>query len=306
MANTFLKPTVIAAQALGLLYREIVLPRLVWSDAIPSFAGAFDDTVTIRVPARRQARTRTLRAGTPIVNDTSAEFGVPVKLTTDVYNGAPITDEELTLDIKDFGAQILQPQVRAVAEGLEDEVADAITGASYVETLTLDNDDPYRTAVAARKILNDNNVPHAGRTLLVGSAVEAAMLVSDRFVKADNIGSEKAVDAFAEATIGRVAGFTVVQSNAIAEDEAYAFHRTAYVLGTAAPRVPDGASFGESRAFMGIAMRWLKDYDYTNTTDRSLVNSWVGTAVVEDVTDPDESDGAPQLLRAVKVTAESL
>ena len=77
MPNTFLKPTVIAATAIGLLYRELVVARTIWTDAINpgEFQGAFADTVTMRVPARRSARTRTLRAGTAIVNDTSAEHG---------------------------------------------------------------------------------------------------------------------------------------------------------------------------------------------------------------------------------------
>jgi hypothetical protein len=50
VANTFLKPTVIARTALGLLERELVLPSLVWRDAVADFAGAQGDTVTIRVP----------------------------------------------------------------------------------------------------------------------------------------------------------------------------------------------------------------------------------------------------------------
>ena len=56
MANSFLKPEVIAATSLGLLQREVVLPRLVWNDAVSDFAGAKNDTVSIRVPARLEAR----------------------------------------------------------------------------------------------------------------------------------------------------------------------------------------------------------------------------------------------------------
>lgn len=298
MPNSFLKPTVIAPTALGLLLREIVLPRLVWTDAVPSFVGALNDTVSIRVPARRTATKRTLRAGTAIVNQVSHEFAVPVTLDTDIYNGAPITDEELTLDIVSFGTQILQPQVRAIVEGLEDEVALTITGATYTDTIELDEADPFIGFVDARTFLNDNNVTRTGRVMLVGSAVEAAVIKSDRLSKYDQSGSS---DALREATIGRMAGFEVVGSNAIPADEAYAFHRTAYVLGAHAPLVPDGATYGQRVSDEGIGMRWIRDYDYTNTTDRSLVNVWTGTAVVEDPDNPMASDSTKSLKRAVKL-----
>jgi hypothetical protein len=327
MANAFLKPTVIAATAVGLLYRELVVARTVWTDAINpnEFAGAFGDTVTMRVPARRSARTRVLRAGTAIVNDVSNEFGVDVKLTTDVYNGAPITDEELTLDIVDFGAQILMPQITAVAEGVEDAVVAEIEGATYESAMTLNPDwsefrvngftDWYRVANRARRLLNDKFVPKAQRTLLVGSEVEEEILNSDRFTRNDNIG-ESAEDALREATIGRIAGFNVVPSAALEADEAYAYHRTAFVLAARAPLVPRGVAFGTQRSLSegkqggtasvaGIGARWIMDYDYTNTTDRSLVNTWVGTETVKDPITPSNPASSFRLDRAVKIANNS-
>lgn len=326
MPGTYLKATQIAATSVGLLYRELVVARTVWTDAINpgEFTGAFNDTVTMRVPARRTARTRTLRAGTPITNDSSVEFGVPVKLDTDVYNGAPITDEELTLDITDFGGQILMPQVRAVAEGVEDQVIDEIEGADYGTNVIdptdtdfdddLSNTDWYLVATRARRMLNGLHVPKANRTLLVGAAVEEQILRSDRFNKFDNIGAE-ATDALREAALGRMAGFNVIPSEDIDEDSAYAYHKTAFVLATRAPKVPQGVSFGSNRSLGeaagatgyvgGLSARWIMDYDYTNTTDRSLVNTWVGTATVEDPDDPTDDASTTSLMRAVKITAGS-
>lgn len=326
MANTFLKPTVIARTAIGLLFRELVVARTVWTDAVNpgEFEGALNDTVTMRVPARRTAKKRTLRAGTQIVDEVSNEFGVPVQLTDDIYDSTPITDEELTLDIADFGAQILMPQIRAVAEGVEDEIIDEIQGATYDTDLTLDPGDFvdgtatdwYAVATRARKLLNDRNVPKSQRTLLVGSAVEEEILLSERFNKFDNIGGE-ATDALRESAIGRIAGFTVIPCNGIDEDEAFAYHRTAFVATARAPRVPQGVSMGTTRglgtaeqqgaaaSFGGISVRWIMDYDYRNTTDRSLVNTWVGTATVEDPDDPTDAESTKTLLRAVKITEGS-
>jgi hypothetical protein len=320
--NTFLKPTVIARAAVGLLYRDLTVARTVWTDAIDpgEFNGALNDTVTMRVPARRTARKRTLRAGTAIINDTSTEFGVPVKLDTDVYNGAPITDEELTLDITDFSSQVLMPQVRAVVEGVDDEVIDMIENAVYPADMLLDSADPdfvvsgetdwYFAALRARNILNTKKVPQAGRTLLIGSNVEELIMRSDRFVRFDSRGAAAAT-ALEGATIGRIAGFDVVLSTEIDPDTAYAYHRTAFVLATRAPLVPRGASFaqirgaavglGASEFYNGLSVRWLMDYDYTNTTDRSLVNTWVGTAQVTDPVAPTNPASAMANMRAVAI-----
>ncbi len=325
MPNTFLHPSVIARATVGLLYRELTVARTVWSDAIDpgEFTGALDDTVTMRVPARRVARKRTLRAGTAIVNDSSTEFGIPVKLDTDVYNGAPITDEELTLDITDFSAQVLMPQIRAVVEGIDDEVITEIETADYgtnvvdpTDTdLVVDGEtDWYFAALRARRLLNDESVPQNGRTLLVGSAVEENIRRSDRFVRYDSVGGG-ARDALAGATLGNIAGFDVVLSTEIDVDSAYAYHRTAFVLATRAPVVPRGASMaqvrnaavgmGASQFYNGLSVRWLMDYDYTNTTDRSLVNAWVGTEQVNDPDDSQDPDSTFSMKRAVKIAEGS-
>jgi len=326
VANKFLKPSVIARTTIGLLYRELVVARTLWTDAVDpgEFTGALNDTVNMRVPARRTARKRTLRAGTAIVNDVSNEFSVPVTLDTDVYNGAPITDEELTLDITDFAAQILMPQVRAVVEGLEDEAVDVIETATYPARLQIDPSDTefqvggetdwFRVAARAGTLLDTENVPTSGRTLLVGSTVAEQIITSDRFSKYNEIGPD-ATDALRERKIGRIGEFDVIKSSDIDAEDAYAYHRTAFVLATRAPLVPRGASFGQvsaagSRAgspgfYQGISVRWLMDYDYTNTTDRSLVNTWCGTAVVLDPITPSNPASASELKRAVKITAGS-
>lgn len=326
MANTFLKPSVIANMSIGLLYRELVVARTVWTDAVNpgEFSGALNDTVNMRIPARRTARKRTLRAGTAIVNDVSVEFSQPVQLTTDVYNGAPITDEELTLDITDFAAQILNPQIRAVAEGVEDEIVDEIEGATYPAGMVIDPTDTeflvsgstdwFIVAARAAKLLDLKNVPVTERFLLVGADVKEQIVTSDRFSRWEAVGPQ-AVDALTSRTIGKIADFTVVYSPSIDADTAYAYHRTAFVLATRAPLVPRGASSAVVRTaggaagapgyYDGLSVRWLSDYDYTNTTDRSLVNTWVGTATVLDPDAPTNPASTKSLMRAVKITPGS-
>lgn len=292
MANSFIKPERIAAQALGLLEREIVIPSLVWRNAGGSFQGVAGDTITIRVPARTTARTRALRGSRPttsegagiITMDELTETSVDVTLDTDVYSAVPITDEELTLDITDFGAQIAEPQVRAIAEGVENAVVAEMTGATYATSISIASAtasaDIYDALVDARVALNKANVPMSERYVVAGSDFEGVLLKSDDLHQVDRSGSPSALR---DAVIGSIAGFSqVVVSNALPSNVAFAFHRTAYVLSMQAPAVPTGATYGASRSAFGLAMRWIRDYDFRNVQDRSLFDVYIGTNVVAD------------------------
>jgi hypothetical protein len=284
VANTFLKPEVIARTALALLQREIILPRLVWRFGQSDFAGAKDDTITLRVPAVLTARDYEWRTrGAAIVIDDLTETGVDVTLDTHPYSAVAVTDEQLTLDIVNFGTQVLQPQVRAVAERLENLIATTLGGAIVPADAevahTIGTTDGYVTAVRARKILNIQNVPMAGRVLLLGANLEEDFLNSDHLTLVDQSGSDSALR---DGTLGRILGFTVITSNAIDPDIGYAFHQTAVAFGNVAPVVPDGASFGASEASDGLAMRWIRDYDPNYLRDRSVVSSFAGAASVEE------------------------
>jgi hypothetical protein len=51
VANTYIKAAQIVQAAALLLQREIVLPRLVWTQPDAGFVGALNDTITLKVPA---------------------------------------------------------------------------------------------------------------------------------------------------------------------------------------------------------------------------------------------------------------
>lgn len=301
MPNAFLTAERIAAAALGLLQREILLPGLVTSVPQADFRGSKDDTITLRVPAVLTARDYTMRYDrtNPIVIDDLTELAVPVQLTSHPYSAVAITDEQLTLDIADFGLQVLQPQVRAVAEKLEDVIAAAMAAADVPadSEIELDEADPVGTALDARKILNINNVPMAGRALVLGANMERVFLGAEGLIRVDASGSDSVLR---DATIGRVAGFTVVTSNAIDPDVGYAFHQTAIAFANVAPVVPDGATMGQSQTYRGLAMRWLRDYDPTHLQDRSVVSAFTGASTVTDG-DPD----TPVNMRLVKISTGS-
>lgn len=298
MTNTFLKAERIIAQGLGLLQREIVLPRLVTRYGERDFMGAKDDTVNVRVPALLQGRDYEWRTRTsPIVVDELNELSVPVTLDKHAYNAVGITDEELTLDIVSWGEQVARPQARAVAEKLEGYVATAMEGAPFAETVTYappanpDGDDLsfYKTLVQARKRLNAANVPKTGRIALIGLNLEEHALLHPHLVKVNEAGG---ADALEEAVLGRLAGFTVVSSNSIDEDFGIAFHPTAFAFANVAPVVPAGVPAGATDTFEGLAMRWVRDYDSDYLRDRSVFSSFAGAASINDGRDLESAVGS--------------
>ncbi|MGH8875790.1 MAG: P22 phage major capsid protein family protein [Stackebrandtia sp.] len=303
MANTFLKPEVIAATALGLLERDIVLPGLVWRDAVESFDGARDDTVSLRVPARTKAQRRRMR-GEPrgkITAQKLKETKVDVTLSEHVISAIDVTDEEMTLDIEDFGSKVLAPQVRSVAEDLEDQIAECMAAAPYETELTLDVTHPEDTFVDARRALNVDNVPVADRVAVVGADIDTAILKADGLTRVDKSGDNSALR---DAKIGRLREFPVYLSNAIQPHEAFLFHRTAFVFAMRAPIVPDGAPFGQSQSYGDFAMTWIRDYDSDYLQDRSIVHTFSGTAYVPDPPrdkTPETTD-PKKFVRAVKIT----
>jgi hypothetical protein len=293
MAGSYIKATRVVNTMLGLLVREATLPQLVWRNPVGDFAGAFNDTVSIRLPAFATARTRTLRSGASRTKDNLYERKIDLTLDTDIYMDVPITDEELTLDIADFGAQVLNPVANAIVRKYEDLIASEITGASYDETIAYvsSTDDPYEdVAVPARLKLNQAYVPLQGRVLVVGSDLEAAFLRSPNFVRASWSGTTQTLR---EAQIGRVAGFDVYGSPAIPADEGYAFHQTAFALSSRAPVVPAGCSWGAIGTYGGFAIRTVRNYDSDAVEDRFLADAWAGTAPVTDIGhyDADPAEG---------------
>lgn len=299
MANTFIKAEKIVNQGLGLLQRELVLPRLVTRKGIADFAGSKDDTVNISIPSILKARETTWRTRSgPITVDDLNEFKVAVKLDKHVYHAVGITDEELSLDIKSWGEQVSQPQQRAIAEKLEGYIAAAMENAHYRHTVPYappavsDADDFsfQRTVNAARKFMNRENVPAAGRAILLGADVEERVLNSPHLIKVDSSGSE---DAMREAVIGRLGGFTIYGGvNSIAPEFAVAFHPTAFGLANVAPEVPAGASAGATATYESLAMRWIRDYDSDYLRDRSVFSSFAGAVSIEDGRDLDSPVGS--------------
>jgi hypothetical protein len=310
VANTFITAEQVVAQMLGVLERDTTLAQFTWRDVgADRFRGAKNDTVTLRVPAYVDARTRVMRSATGLTIDELDETSVDVRLDTHVYKAVRITDEELTLDIVNFGEQVTGPVMGSIARAVDDAVGDEMAASTPEVEVSIDEADPYAGLVDARVALNLASVPPSQRFLAVGANVEAAILKSDRLARFDMSGSS---DALREAVIGRIAGFTAITAIGLDPDIAIAAHQTAFPLALVAPEVPQGASWGEKATYRGLQMRVLRDYlpdGSTGPADRLLADTFLGAATTLDKGSIDadgkfvpDADGDPILVRAVKLT----
>jgi hypothetical protein len=258
--------------AVEILQRQRVLQALVTTDGLGDFGGSANDTINIRVPAIAGAHTRTLRdTDRSLTTDDLVEHNIPVQLTEHVYSAIKLTDEQRTLDIRDFARQVLFPQVSAVAYKLEDLIVEKLVDAApYDEVIDIDPADTFPAFVDARKKLNDANVPDQSRVLVVGSAVEAAILKDPQF---------RYAQAF--------------RSNAIDPDVAYEWHPTAFVYVNRAPKISEGIVASASYGADNVALRWLADWSYSEIGLRSLCDVFTGYKVIT------EKDGS--FVRGVKM-----
>lgn len=298
MPNTFITQETagkIARTALGLLLPDMVLARTVNRDFEAEYSGGVGNVVNVKRPVALTARDRSYGNTSAITVDSITEPAVqPVTIAKQIYSAVSVTDEDLNMEIEDFGRQVLLPQTTSVAYAIEKAVADEI-GALAGTGLTWGSD--YIAAFAnARKALRDMGVPAQNLVAAVGTDVAASLLKSDLLRKVDSAGTD---DALRNASLGRLMGFDIVESNMLPTGAGYFYHRDAFTLVLRAPRVPEGVPFGQSVAAQGFALRWIRDYDPTVLADRSIVSTFIGT---ETMSLTKQADGTA-VVPAVKVSA---
>ncbi len=288
----------IARTAVPLLVRDLVLARTVTNVPGPEFMGPTGGVVGVRVRQPRSANTDAPGSSlTPAALDEVQET-ITLGHVYDLHN---IADDERSLDLEDFVFQVTEPQVKAVAEGVEDKLTTVMNGLATDSefALTATEADTVATILAARETLGEANAPMGNRYLAVSPSIATRLLSVDQFVRVDATGSD---NALRDSILGRIYGFTVVESNGLTTDTAIAYHSSAFALGVRAPLAPMGAVESASINEQGIALRQVFQYNAGIAADQSLVSTFAGaTAIYEDA---DESSPADSF-RWVKIGVSS-
>lgn len=269
----------ISRLAVVLLRRSLVLPMTAARVPAGEFGGPNGGTISVRVRQNRTANTQTT-PGASITLTGIDEQSVDVSLAHH-YDGVNLTDEEATLELEDFAVQVLQPQVDAVADKAELELATAMNDLTADASFDLSASaaDTKAKLQTARETLSNNNVPTSDRWLACAPDIITRLLNVDEFVRADALG-DGASTALREARPGRIYGFNVVESSGLDAGTAIAYHRSGFVFANATPRPPRGNERSAAVTDSGLSLRHILQYNPQSLTDQSVLSTFAGAAAV--------------------------
>lgn len=199
MATTFITPTIVAKEAIMALENNLVFGGLVHRDYSTEYKKV-GDTVLVRKPHEFSTVHDFAGSGTT-TSQTIVESSVPVVM--DKLNDItfPVTSKELSLDVKSFSEQCIQPAMRAHAQAIDVALAEKFVdiAAHYPVSAT-----PAVGDIAGvRTQLNLNKVPFDNRSVVMHPQTEQGYIVLDSFLHAEKRGDTKALK---EASMGRVFG----------------------------------------------------------------------------------------------------
>lgn len=280
MANTFLTPNIIAREALMVLRNNAVFANLVYRDYSNEFVAGVGDTISIRKPAKFEAKEFN---GSAIEVQNATETKVDVKMDKLLDVSFAVTSKDLSMNIGDFSTQLLVPAMQAFADKIDGyliALADAISTNKVTaagEAVTVAD------IVDARAFLTKNAAPLADRRFVYNSAVESDLLKTDLFVNASAVGD--AGTALREASLGRKFGmdFYVDQNmDSATTAAAVAFHKNAFALVTRMLELPQGANNAAIVNYDGFALRVVYDYDIKAKTDTVSIDMLCGVKTLDE------------------------
>lgn len=198
-ANTFLTTQLIAREALLRLRNLLVMRGLVYTDYANTFQKQ-GDTIRVKKPAVYIAD----EFGGSINLQNITEDSVNVQLNHIADVSVNYTSKEKTLNLDQFGQQVLDPAMEAIAQKIDEDIMKEFykavpffVGASGT---TPDDLDDFANAAL---MLNNNKVPLSGRAAVWNPAAHAKFSILAAIVNAEKSGSTQALR---EGSIGRIQG----------------------------------------------------------------------------------------------------
>lgn len=144
------------------------------------------------------------------------------------YFAFKVDDIEKRQAVSGFVAAAAEEASVGMVEETDDYIADtmvaAVNGTSSdlgAKTVDISDASGWAFLVSMRSRLNTQNVPRAGRWMVIPDALTAAIIQDARFVDASAAGSDATLR---EGEIGRAAGFTILESNNVPEPTSGIYH----------------------------------------------------------------------------------
>ena len=299
MANFATTGRKVVLSDIASLYYLSSIALTVNRDAEAGYERGYGSTVDVAMPVEAASGTR---SSAQRASRTAITFGdltrayVPVPLEDELYSAVRLPSEWLTWTLADFEREVVKPQAEAVASLIPAKLGAVMTsikasqaeapgaaGVYYTDAKALkfaaDGSNILAVVARANRILNKAKVPFINRTLAVGPGVAEVFRKNKDLLNvsfsADNGG------LLHDATIAKIGGFTVIEEPALPEGFSVFYEKNAFALAVRAADVPAGATFGDSVAQDGFALRHICDYDPTYAEDRSVVDAYFGAAILD-------------------------
>ncbi|MGV2479710.1 UNVERIFIED_CONTAM: hypothetical protein IGO34_23025 [Salmonella enterica subsp. enterica serovar Weltevreden] len=246
------------------------------------FKGALNDTLSFptgryTIAGEYEWRTRLNPVQLQRIGQTTAT----VKLDKHLVQAVPVTNEQATMDIRAFGAEIVVPQVEAMRVEIHHQVMKGLRAAplkvTNINATTADN--PFDVAVAAHLALQRSGVPNEGRFWIVGANAEEWLLRSEVLMDPARGGNALAQNN----TIGRIRGFDVISgSTLIGENEMYFGHRSGLLVANIAPEAPFDVPNSSRVAVDGFSLMGTLGYSDSYQATVSTFSTFMGVNSVND------------------------
>lgn len=199
MPNQFLTVKEIAREALLRLENNLVMRQLVHTDFSNEFAKK-GDTISVKIPATFEAHDFEGTISTQDINE--GEVQVTLDKIADV--SVAVTSKEMTLNIDDFGSQVIEGAMQALAQKIDHSLTGLYADIPYFHGTAGITPNSLKHISGVRKVLNNNKVPNVNRRLVFDPEAEAELIVLDAIVHAEKSGTTAALR---EASMGRILGF---------------------------------------------------------------------------------------------------
>lgn len=215
MANEFLEVKNIARQTLPMLINNLVFPNLVYKDFSNDFVAGQGAKIQVRKPAKLVAKEFNEETGVEAqdVKDASVEVALDKLATVDVEFSAM----QKAVNVDDLNRVFLEPAAVALAEKINNDGLDLYKFVPTSVGTAGTTPAALTDLAAARKQLNAQKVPVAGRCAVWDTEADAAFSVIPAIVNAEKSGS---TDALREGSIGRVMGLDNYMSQAVRQHTA--------------------------------------------------------------------------------------
>jgi hypothetical protein len=222
--NAFLSCQQIAREALLRLQSNMVMAGLVHTNYSSEFKEQ-GDTIQLRKPATFIAD----EFGGTINLQDIGEKNVLVSLDKIADVSVEVGSKELTLNVSDFGSQILDGATLAIAEKIDQDLCGLYSDIPYFSGIGGTTPSKLDDIAAAMLVLNNNRVPMSNRQIVFDPYAQAKLVTLDSFARADASGSTAALR---EASIGRALGFDTYMDQNVKTQVAGSYTALSDVKGT--------------------------------------------------------------------------